>query len=88
MRDAADLDAGTVALQRFLQLAFDRTVVAAFIHIDEVDHDQAGKVAQSELAGDLDRRFRVGLARGVFDRMLARRAASSSRRSRPALRSG
>jgi len=35
------------------------------------DHDQAGQVAQPELAADLVGGFQVGLARGLLDRMLA-----------------
>ena len=52
MRDAADLDAGAVVAQRVLQPALDRAVVALLVHVDEVDHDQAGEVAQAELARD------------------------------------
>jgi hypothetical protein len=33
-------------------LLLDRAVVAVLLHVDEVDHDQAGEVAQAELAGD------------------------------------
>ena len=88
MRDAADLDAGAIAFQRLLHLALDRTVVAAFIHVDEVDHDQAGQIAQTELAGDFGRGLRCwswsrsprSNARGWRGR--------NSRRSRPAPRSG
>ena len=39
MRDAADLDAGSVSAQRILQTAFDGPVVALFLHVDEVNHD-------------------------------------------------
>jgi hypothetical protein len=52
MRDAADLDARAVVLQRILELALDRAVVALLLHVDEVDDDQAGEVAQAQLAGD------------------------------------
>ncbi len=58
MRDAADLDAGAVVLQRILQPPFDRAVVALLVHVDEVDDDQAGEVAQPQLARDLRRRLR------------------------------
>ena len=75
MRDAADLDAGAVVLQAILQLLLDRAVVALLLHVDEVDDDQAGKVAQPELAGDFFGRLEVGLERGVLDRVLAGRAA-------------
>ena len=52
MRDAADLDARAVVLQRFLQPALDRAVVALLVHVDEVDDDQAGEIAQAQLARD------------------------------------
>ena len=46
MRDAADLDAGAVLLEAFLQPALDGAVVALLVHVDEVDDDQPGEVAQ------------------------------------------
>ncbi len=52
MADAAHLDAGAVVLQRLLQAPFDRAVVALLLHVDEVDDDQAGKIAQAQLPGD------------------------------------
>ena len=72
MRDSADLDAGPVVLQAILEPLFDRPVVAVLLHVDEVDHDQAGEVAQPELPADFVRRFKIGLERRVLDRMLAR----------------
>jgi hypothetical protein len=75
MRDASDLDAGTIVLEAIAQLAFDRAVVALLVHIDEVDDDQAGKVAQAELTGDFFSRLEVGLECGVFDVVLAGRTA-------------
>ena len=75
MRDAADLDAGAVVLEAFLQPPLDRAVVALLVHVDEVDDDQSGKVAQPELARDFVGRFQIGLERGVLDMMLARGAA-------------
>ena len=75
MRDAADLDAGAILLEAFLQPPFDRAVVALLVHIDEVDDDQPGEIAQPQLAGDFVRRFEIGLERSVLDVMLARGAA-------------
>src|SRR5690348_6432445 len=75
MRDAADLDAGAILPQTVGQLALDRTVVPLLVHVDEVDHDQTGEIAQAELAGDLFGRFEIGLERGVLDMMLAGGAA-------------
>ena len=49
MRDAADLDARAVLPQAVRHLAFDGAVVALLVHVDEVDHDQAGEVAQPQL---------------------------------------
>ena len=75
MRDAADLDARPVVLERVVEPALDRPVVALLLHVDEVDDDQAGEVAQAKLAGDFVRRLEVGLQRGVLDIVLARRTA-------------
>ena len=74
-RDAADLDAGAVVLQAFVQLLLDGAVVALLLHVDEVDDDEAGKIAQAKLAGDFLGRLEVGPERGVLDVVLAGRAA-------------
>ena len=73
--DPADLDAGAVVLQRVLQPLLDRALVAVLLHVDEVDHDQPGEVAQAQLARDLVGGFEVGAERGLLDVALARRAA-------------
>jgi hypothetical protein len=52
-RDAAHLDARAVGLELVLEALLDRGVVLALVHVDEVDHDQAGEVAQAQLARDL-----------------------------------
>ena len=75
MRDAADLDARPVVLQAVLELALDGPIVLVLLHVDEVDHDQAGKVAQPQLARHFLRRFQVRLDGGVLDIVLARRLA-------------
>ena len=75
LRDLADLDPGAVVLHRVAQALFDVAVVAAVFHVDEVDDDQAGQVAQPQLAADFAGRFQIGLARGLLDGMLARGAA-------------
>ena len=62
MRDAADLDAGAVVLERLLQLALDGAVVALLVHVDEVDDDQAGEVAQPQLPRDFVGRFELVLS--------------------------
>ena len=57
--DAADLDAGAVVLERVLEPTLDGAIVAALLHVDEVDDDEAGKVAQPELPRDFVRRLEV-----------------------------
>ena len=73
--DAADLDAGAVVLQRLLHRLLDLADMAVLLHVDEVDDDQAGHVAQAQLARDLVRRLEVGGEGGLLDIVLARRAA-------------
>ena len=75
MRDAADLDARAVVLQRVLHAPLDRAIVAPLLHVDEVDDDEAGEVAQAKLAGDFVGRLEIGAQRRVLDIVLARRAA-------------
>ena len=75
LADLADLDAGAVVLHRIAQALFDLAVVAAVFHVDEVDDDQAGQIAQAQLAADFVGGFQIGLARGLLDRMLAGGAA-------------
>ena len=71
--DAADLDARPVVLQRLLQAALDRDLVAVLLHVDEIDHDQTREVAQPQLARDLLGGFKVGAQRGFLDVALAGR---------------
>ena len=73
--DVANLDARAVVLQRILQAALDVPVVALLLHVDEVDHDQAGQVTQTQLAGDLVGGLEVGLVGRVLDVVFARRLA-------------
>ena len=72
MADRPDLDARAVVAQRLLQPPLHLPVVAALVHVDEVDDDQPRKVAQAELPGDLLGRFAIGLERGLLDTVLAR----------------
>src|SRR5262245_62141496 len=74
VRDAADLDARAIILEAILEPALDRPVIAFFIHIDEIDDDQSGEIAQTQLAGNLLGGFEVGLERRVLDVVLAGRA--------------
>ena len=75
MRDVPDLDARAILPQTFLQPALDRAVIALLVHIDEVDDDQPGEIAQPQLPRDLLGGLEIGLQRRVFDMMLARGAA-------------
>ncbi len=65
--DAAQLDARAVRLQGFAHAVFHLALVARRAHVDEVHHDQAADVAQTQLAGDLVRRLQVGLQGGFLD---------------------
>ena len=67
-RDASHLDTRPVGLELVLEALFDRGVVTPLVHVDEVDHDEARKVAQAQLAGHFLGRFQVGLERGFLDR--------------------
>jgi hypothetical protein len=66
-RDASELDAGAVHLDRIAQPVLDRLLVLLRLHVDEVDDDQAAEVAQAQLARDLVRRLEVGVAGSRLD---------------------
>ena len=66
-RDAADLHAGAVELQRVLQAILHLTLVTRAVHVDEVDHDQAAGVADARLASHFHRGLAVGVERGFLD---------------------
>ena len=68
-RDAANLNAGAVVLQRLLEAALHLPVVAVLFHVDEIDHDQTGHIAQTQLPGDFARGFHVGGQRRLLDPM-------------------
>ena len=70
-----DLNAGTVVLQGFLDAAFDVPVVAVLFHVDEVDDDEACKVAQAELSCNFIASLKIGFGGRVFDVVFARRLA-------------
>ena len=72
MADPPHLYAGAVIFEGFLQPPFHRAVVAVLFHVNEVDHNQARKVAQAQLPGNFIAGFKVGLERRVFDIVLAR----------------
>ena len=73
MADPTDLDAGAVMAQRVLETPLHGPVVALLLHVDEVDDDEAGEIAQPQLARHLVGGFQVRLQRGVLDIVLAGR---------------
>ena len=65
--DLAGLHAGAVVAQGVAQAVFDFALVARRLHVDEVDHDQAAKVAQAQLAGNFVGGLAVGAEGGFLD---------------------
>ncbi len=53
--------------QRIAQAGFHIAAVTAFVHVNEVDDDQAAQVAQAHLAGHFVSGFKVGACSGFFD---------------------
>ncbi|ABC63446.1 hypothetical protein ELI_06770 [Erythrobacter litoralis HTCC2594] len=68
--DAADLDARPIVLERVLHRALDLPDIGIVFHVDEVDHDEPGHVAQAQLTGDFLGRFDIGRCRGLLDPVL------------------
>ena len=58
--ELGDLGAGAVVAQDLGEMLQQLQLVAARLHVDEIDHHHAADVAQLELAGDLHRRLAVG----------------------------
>ena len=73
MADVADLDARAVVLQRVFHAPFDHRVMALGLHVDEVDDNQAGEVAQPQLARRFIGGLQVGAQRCFLNIPLARR---------------
>ncbi|MNU60676.1 hypothetical protein D3C71_498730 [compost metagenome] len=65
--DPAQLDAGSVLMDRFTQTIFHFALMANRRHVDEVDDDQATQITQTQLTGNFVGRFQVGLQRRLFD---------------------
>ncbi len=65
--DTADLKAGPVIAHGFFKLAFNRPLVAVVFHVDEIDHNQTGQIAQAQLTCEFFGGFKVGLVCGFFD---------------------
>ena len=74
-RYAADLNTCPVGLHGLFHAPLDRSVVAVFVHIDEIDNDQTCQVAQAQLARHLVGGLQIGSPGGLFDVAFARRAA-------------
>src|SRR5258706_4830236 len=55
------IGAGFVLLERLFERIVDSFAVALFLHIDEIDDDNAADVAQPQLAHSFLNRFHVGL---------------------------
>ena len=73
-RDTAHLNARAIGFQLVFQALFNGCVVLALVHIDEIDHDQTGQIAQAQLACHLFGGLDVGFQRRLFDRALFRGA--------------
>jgi len=52
MRDAPDTGFARGPASTIAEFAFNRAVVALLVHVDEVDDDQAGEIAQAQLSCD------------------------------------
>ena len=68
--DSAHLDAGAVVLERLLHRLLDLADVGGVLHVDEVDDDEPGHVAQAQLPRDFPGRLEVGVERGCLDPVL------------------
>ena len=60
-----DRHAGTIARQRFAELVEHGVAMLFAIHVDKIDDNDAAQIAQSQLARDDLRRFKIGFEYGV-----------------------
>ena len=67
LTDCAKLHTSTVLTQGIAQAVFNVAAVAAFVHVDKVDHDQATQVTQAHLARHFVSGFQVSAGGGFFD---------------------
>ena len=65
--DGAELHPGAVLAQRVAQAVFHFAAVFRFVHVDEIDDDQATQIAQTHLACHFVGGFQVGAGGGFFD---------------------
>jgi len=61
-----NLGGGAIGLEGFFKSGENLEAILAFVHIDEVDDDDASEVAEANLANDLRDRIEVGFDDGVF----------------------
>ena len=60
-RQPSELNVRAIHLDRVPQHVLDRALIGGGFHVDEIDHDQAADVTQSELARDLLGRLEIGV---------------------------
>ena len=65
--EAVDRKTRVIARQGFVELLQHRLLVLLVFHVDEVDNDDPTKVPQAQLAGNGDRRLKIGLENGVVE---------------------
>ena len=66
-RNSANLYSRSIVTQRVLEFILDVALMARVVHVDEVDHDQAAGIAQTQLACNFDCGLAIGVERGFFD---------------------
>ncbi len=70
--DLARLHPRAIPLEAIPHAFFDGAGVFRLLHINEVDDDQPGQIAEAELPAGFLRRLEIGLQRGGFDIAFAR----------------
>ena len=73
--DRDEVDLRTILRELFLECRDDCVAVGLRLHVDEVDHDDAAKIAQPQLANDLSGRLEVVVHDRVFESPLTDKAA-------------
>ena len=54
------LNTGTIIFQAILETFFNRVIVTPLVHINVVNHDKSGQIAQTQLTRDLVRGLEIG----------------------------
>ena len=65
--DAADLNAGPIIFQRIFHAFFDGAIIAVLVHINEINNQKTGQIAQACLAGNFCRGFQISGQRGFLN---------------------